>query len=339
MDSTVLVVLDSCHDDLREFHHITIFLSLMTSDARRVPKSQFINELRSPTAAIQPRPTDWELGSSRGTVENGKLIKRQRSTISKSPFPGRRVLRIPSPSGPRPSFRIDSDGSIKQEDGSNETMSTPARPLIRKEPKFRRQRPPPEGEIEGSCFSSFGFQVRGEDLFILSNYFPIRCRVVHRTRRKTNTKHAAAQASIQLPSAAEVRVRTVSVKVSKTFLSNPILSFFSYIQFLRLPSHGEPLPSATVALLREPWLCNIPSQPSAELYIEIHYNTISIFTMARSPIISVSTSPYLSEKLIQDSFHSYLKKSLAQAKIEKLINVDLLASAEGDLMITGTLLS
>lgn len=49
---------------------------------------------------------------------------------------------------------------------------------------------------------------------------------------------------------------------------------------------------------------------------------------------SVSTSQ-LSEKVVQDSFHSYLKSSLAQAKIEKLIDVDLLASAEGDLMITG----
>lgn len=41
---------------------------------------------------------------------------------------------------------------------------------------------------------------------------------------------------------------------------------------------------------------------------------------------------------MQDSFHSYLKKSLAQAKAEKLIDVDLLASAEGDLMITGALI-
>jgi len=45
----------------------------------------------------------------------------------------------------------------------------------------------------------------------------------------------------------------------------------------------------------------------------------------------------LSENLVQDSFHSYLKSSLAQAKVEKLIDVDLLASAEGDLMITGAL--
>ena len=43
----------------------------------------------------------------------------------------------------------------------------------------------------------------------------------------------------------------------------------------------------------------------------------------------------LSEQLIQDSFHSYLKSSLTQAKIENLLDVDVLSSAEGDLMITG----
>ncbi|KAF9534053.1 hypothetical protein CPB83DRAFT_421216 [Crepidotus variabilis] len=47
------------------------------------------------------------------------------------------------------------------------------------------------------------------------------------------------------------------------------------------------------------------------------------------------SSSQLSEQIIQDSFHSYLKSSLAQAKVEKLIDVELLASAEGDLMITG----
>ncbi|KAF9037651.1 hypothetical protein BJ165DRAFT_1532303 [Panaeolus papilionaceus] len=43
----------------------------------------------------------------------------------------------------------------------------------------------------------------------------------------------------------------------------------------------------------------------------------------------------LSEEFIQDSFHSYLKSSLAQAKVERLLDADVLASAEGDLMITG----
>jgi hypothetical protein len=54
---------------------------------------------------------------------------------------------------------------------------------------------------------------------------------------------------------------------------------------------------------------------------------------------SISTDSYLSENIVQDSFHSYLKKSLAQAKVEKLIDVDLLASAEGDLMVTGVYIS
>ncbi|KAK0469404.1 uncharacterized protein EV420DRAFT_1257453 [Desarmillaria tabescens] len=43
----------------------------------------------------------------------------------------------------------------------------------------------------------------------------------------------------------------------------------------------------------------------------------------------------LSEQLIQDSFHSYLKSSLTQAKIERLLDESILSSAEGDLMITG----
>jgi hypothetical protein len=43
----------------------------------------------------------------------------------------------------------------------------------------------------------------------------------------------------------------------------------------------------------------------------------------------------LSETYIQDSFHSYLKSSLTQAKLERLLGEDVLSSAEGDLMITG----
>ncbi|THU88497.1 hypothetical protein K435DRAFT_592570, partial [Dendrothele bispora CBS 962.96] len=44
---------------------------------------------------------------------------------------------------------------------------------------------------------------------------------------------------------------------------------------------------------------------------------------------------FLSEEYIQDAFHSYLKSSLTQARIEKLLDTDVLSSAEGDLMITG----
>jgi hypothetical protein len=44
----------------------------------------------------------------------------------------------------------------------------------------------------------------------------------------------------------------------------------------------------------------------------------------------------LDEQYVQDAFHSYLKSSLAQAKVERLLDVKVLSSAEGDLMITGT---
>ncbi|KAF9442944.1 hypothetical protein P691DRAFT_764734 [Macrolepiota fuliginosa MF-IS2] len=43
----------------------------------------------------------------------------------------------------------------------------------------------------------------------------------------------------------------------------------------------------------------------------------------------------LSEQTVQDAFHSYLKSSLTHAKIERLLDADILSSAEGDLMITG----
>src|SRR6266404_6866515 len=47
----------------------------------------------------------------------------------------------------------------------------------------------------------------------------------------------------------------------------------------------------------------------------------------------------LDEQYVQDAFHSYLKSSLAQAKIERLLDIELLSSAEGDLMITGAYLA
>ena len=43
----------------------------------------------------------------------------------------------------------------------------------------------------------------------------------------------------------------------------------------------------------------------------------------------------LDESYVQDAFHSYLKSSLTQAKVERLLDVEVLSSAEGDLMITG----
>jgi hypothetical protein len=50
----------------------------------------------------------------------------------------------------------------------------------------------------------------------------------------------------------------------------------------------------------------------------------------------VDSNRPLSEKYIQDCFHSYLRSSLTQAKAERILDVDVLSSAEGDLMITGT---
>ncbi|KAH9924094.1 hypothetical protein B0H21DRAFT_781440 [Amylocystis lapponica] len=44
----------------------------------------------------------------------------------------------------------------------------------------------------------------------------------------------------------------------------------------------------------------------------------------------------LTEEYVQDSFHSYLKSSLTHAKVEGLLDTDILSSAEGDLMITGS---
>ncbi|KDQ51445.1 hypothetical protein JAAARDRAFT_199092 [Jaapia argillacea MUCL 33604] len=43
----------------------------------------------------------------------------------------------------------------------------------------------------------------------------------------------------------------------------------------------------------------------------------------------------LSEDYVQDAFHSYLKSSLTQAKVERLLDVDVLSSAEADIMIAG----
>ncbi|KAK7020433.1 hypothetical protein R3P38DRAFT_2969433 [Favolaschia claudopus] len=47
------------------------------------------------------------------------------------------------------------------------------------------------------------------------------------------------------------------------------------------------------------------------------------------------TDSQLSESYVQDAFHSYLKSSLSQAKLENLLDAEVLSSAEGDLMITG----
>ncbi|KAF9642429.1 hypothetical protein BDM02DRAFT_3181521 [Thelephora ganbajun] len=52
--------------------------------------------------------------------------------------------------------------------------------------------------------------------------------------------------------------------------------------------------------------------------------------------MTATTAPLrLSEEFVQECFHSYLKSSLTQAKVERLVDTELLSSAEGDLMITG----
>jgi hypothetical protein len=58
--------------------------------------------------------------------------------------------------------------------------------------------------------------------------------------------------------------------------------------------------------------------------------------MTLSPHREVDEEGRLDEQYVQDAFHSYLKSSLAQAKAERLLDVEILSSAEGDLMITGT---
>lgn len=43
----------------------------------------------------------------------------------------------------------------------------------------------------------------------------------------------------------------------------------------------------------------------------------------------------LSEDQVIDGFHQFLQMALAQARAEKLLDVETLASAEADLMISG----
>jgi len=46
----------------------------------------------------------------------------------------------------------------------------------------------------------------------------------------------------------------------------------------------------------------------------------------------------LDEQYVQDAFHAFLKSSLARAKAERLLDVNALSTAEGDLIITGAFL-
>jgi hypothetical protein len=61
----------------------------------------------------------------------------------------------------------------------------------------------------------------------------------------------------------------------------------------------------------------------------------SVSVMPSTSFKVVNDERPLDEQYVQDAFHSYLKSSLAQAKAERLLDVEVLSSAEGDLMITG----
>ena len=58
--------------------------------------------------------------------------------------------------------------------------------------------------------------------------------------------------------------------------------------------------------------------------------------MIPSPRREIDEDGRLDEQYVQDAFHSFLKFSLAQAMAERLLDISILSSAEGDLMITGT---
>ena len=53
------------------------------------------------------------------------------------------------------------------------------------------------------------------------------------------------------------------------------------------------------------------------------------------PTTTTTDADRLTEEQVADAFHSYLKSSLAQAKVEKLLDTELLSSAEAAIMITG----
>jgi hypothetical protein len=152
----------------------------MTSDSRRISKSQFVNEIRPPTAAaIRDRSSDWELNPFRRAVEHGKLVKRQKSSVSlsKSAVPGSNALgtndgRIPSMTAP-PSFRINHDGTIRREDDASNGSAPASNPALSpagegSKTSSSHSRKPQGGEIEHvgcSCFSGFGFRFRGREPF------------------------------------------------------------------------------------------------------------------------------------------------------------------------------
>ena len=53
--------------------------------------------------------------------------------------------------------------------------------------------------------------------------------------------------------------------------------------------------------------------------------------------VPTDTSQTLSEEQVIDGFHLFLRTALAQAKAERLLDADTLASAQADLMVSGML--
>lgn len=76
--------------------------------------------------------------------------------------------------------------------------------------------------------------------------------------------------------------------------------------------------------------------PASAIRLRFPVTTLLLPSMTSSPHREIDEEGRLDEHYVQDAFHSYLKSSLAQARAERLLDVNMLSSAEGDLMITGT---
>ena len=178
----------------------------MTTTDSSVPKSQFVR-------SIQDRSSDWELNPSRRAVEHGKLVKRQKSSaIHGSKALGTKESPLPPIPQTPPSFRINPDGTIKRENASSppptlvpsfagQSTISPSHPQIPQGGVTER-----DLQVGCSCFSSFGFRLRGMEHFPFdSSWVPMHCRLVRSTAGiETNAKLAVAQASIQLSSIADI---------------------------------------------------------------------------------------------------------------------------------------
>lgn len=57
--------------------------------------------------------------------------------------------------------------------------------------------------------------------------------------------------------------------------------------------------------------------------------------------MATTTAPYgtIDDQTVMDGFHLFLTKSLGQAKAERLLDEQTLASAEADIMVAGQLIS